>query len=46
MFFIIAEYVKTLGFTFNHFYKKDETTSYSVTIQVDYSTQEELDSLV
>jgi hypothetical protein len=39
MFFIIAEYITNL-------YKKYETPSHSVTIQVYSSTQEELDDLV
>jgi hypothetical protein len=39
MFFIIAEYIKNL-------YKKNETSSYTIIIQANYSTQEELDDLV
>jgi hypothetical protein len=39
MLFIIAEYIKNL-------FNKYETSSYSATMEVQYSTQEQLDDLV
>jgi hypothetical protein len=39
MLFIIAEYIKNL-------FNKYETSSYSATVEVHYSTQEQLDDLV